>query len=138
MVSYLKWLIILISLCFSLKTRAQAYQQLRIADWEYATEESHTGIVCESINPKEDGTYSVSLFNSNYSDSGVITTYSFTWYLSYKGKRISDYNKTSLRCRRSTTINAYAWPESVPTPYRKYVTVQFGVVRETNYRDDEY
>lgn len=120
----------------------QAYRQIRIADEVSNTHNSHSGIVVQTITPLYDGSYSVTLFNSNYNDpyDGVSyrTSYSFAWYLSYKGKRVSDYLQSTIRCRATEQKSVWAWPDEVPKGYEKYVSVQLG--RESgkrDYRDDD-
>lgn len=130
-----RWLTLLCSL-IAFNGFSQAYHGIRFSEPSYTTIEEHSGISCSSITPQPDGSFKVVLYNSNRNEPDDITTYSFKWYLSYKGKRVSDYYQTNLRCRKSTTKTALCWPGEVPNEYLRYVTVQFG--GERNYRDDEY
>ena len=118
----------------------QAYRSMRISPAEYNTIQSHEGIDVVSIAPQTNGSYVVEFYNSNYNDSGYYTSYNFTWYLSYKGKRVSDYFDTTIRCRKSGEKTVYAWPEDVPKGYEKYVTVQFGKEQKPIVKDrrDDY
>lgn len=50
----------------------------------------------------------------------------FKFYLSYKGKRISDYKSANSNYQYKFTYKCYAWPNIVPKGYEKYITVQFG------------
>ena len=116
----------------------QAYRSLSIAPLEYNTHESHSGIV-SSITPQSDGSYLVSLFNSNYNDDGnTRTSHHFYWYLSYKGKRVSDYYNNTIRCRKSEEVAAFAWPNEVPKGNERYVTVQLGKEPRPKDRRDDY
>lgn len=128
-----KILLLLLALPLYFYGSAQAYQQLRFEDVEYVTIESHSGIEVRSITPQADGSYSVELFNSNYNNRGEQAIYTFDWYLSYKGKRVSDYNKSTLACRRSKQQAVWIWPDEVPKGYERYVSVQLG--REPIFRD---
>lgn len=124
--------------CFSLSAQS-SYHTINISGPEYLTIESFQGIETKSIIPSEDGSFSITLFNTNYSESGVITTNNFQCYLSYKGKRISDYFNCSIRCRKEGKYSKYVWPGTVPIGNEKYVTVQFGrepIARDR--RDDDY
>lgn len=63
---------------------------------------------------------------------------SFEYYLSYKGKRVSDYKKANSNYQHYFTSKCYTWPDAVPKGYEKYVTVQIG--REPvkkDHRDDD-
>ncbi len=88
----------------------------------------HVGIECSSITPQNDGAYIVCLYNTNDNHGYFINEfayYSFTWYLSYKGQRVSDYYDSVIRCQSREEKTVYAWPGDVPKGYEKYVTVQF-------------
>ncbi|MGM9774185.1 MAG: hypothetical protein ACI3Y2_03150 [Candidatus Egerieousia sp.] len=123
-------LTIIVLLCSCLSVNAQAYKPIKILGVEYNTHSSSEGISVDSIRLQNDGSYLIELYNTNHSDpnDGVsyITSYSFEWYLSYCGKRVSDYFKSTIRCLKSITKRVYAWPGKVPKGYEKYVTVQFG------------
>jgi hypothetical protein len=114
----------------NLSLKAQAYKGLNIAGAEYNTRSSSRGINVDLIEPQSDGSYLVKLNNTNNNDpyDGVsyITSYSFEWYLSYCGKRVSDYYNSTIRCKKNETKYVYAWPGKVPKGKERYVTVQFG------------
>jgi len=77
-------------------------------------------------NGVHDGSYSVK-FRDN--DNVYISDYNstqFTWYLSYKGKRISDYVNSSSSGNRNFSVTAFAWPGEVPKGNEKYVIAQLG------------
>lgn len=123
-------IIISVLLGSSVSSYAQAYKPIRIADVEYNTHYSFLGMEVKSIQPQNDDFYMITFYNTNYNDpyDGVSyrTSYSFEWYLSYNGKRVSDYYRSTIRCRNEETKNVYAWPAKVPKGHEKYVTVQFG------------
>lgn len=112
-----------------------AEPQLNIVGPTYSTVESISGIEVSAVIPQADGSYEVTLYNSNrdgYSYSEIIT-YSFEWYLSYKGKRCSDYYKSAIREGKKASKKVFAWPGVVPSGNERYVTVQLG--REPKARD---
>ncbi|MBQ9312859.1 MAG: hypothetical protein IJ213_07435 [Bacteroidales bacterium] len=116
---------------------AQAYKTINIEPLEHNTISSSTGISVESITVEDGNQYTVTLLNTNRNSSGSRDTYSFTWYLSYKGKRVSDYFQENIPCKKSSSRTVYVWPNTVPAGYGKYVTVQFGVQVIRDYRDDD-
>ena len=105
------------------------YPSLNFAEPDIYTTNSHDGIDVRSITPKADGSYSIELFNTNHNNGNEIVTYAFEWYLSYKGKRISDYYKSAIRTRKSEQKTVWAWPDEVPRGNERHVTVQFGKER---------
>lgn len=123
-----------LSLCFCSLIYGQAYRPITIADVDYVTINSTNGISVDSIIYGKDGYYSVYLKNNNYNNSGERNTYTFQWYLSYKGKRVSDHFDAALKCREQKYIKVLCWPDEVPKGNEKYVTVQLG--KEKNRRDD--
>ena len=137
-------IIIIVLLSSSLSSNAQAYKPIKIADVEYNTHPSSQGINIELIQPQNDGSFLIKLYNTNHNDpyDGVSyrTSYSFEWYLSYNGKRVSDYYRSTIRCRKEETKNVYAWPGNVPKGHERYVTVQFGrePIKITKDRRDDY
>lgn len=94
---------------------------------------------CVSITPQSDGSYLVVTAPTSKPSS-------FEWYLSYKGKRVSDYYK-SVFLRESVfadaitwsqSVKVWAWPDEVPVGHEKYVTVQLGrEPRVKDRRDDD-
>ena len=121
-----KYLLLFFGILMYSSVSAQAYHSVRLAQPDIYTTNSHDGIDVSSITPKTDGSYSVELFNSNYNNGNEIVTYAFEWYLSYKGKRVSDYYKSAIRNRKSEQKTVWAWPDEVPRGNEQYVTVQFG------------
>lgn len=62
---------------------------------------------------------------------------SFKFYLSYKGRRISDYKLANSNYQYKFTYKCYVWPDMVPKGYEKYVTVQIGdEPKKRDRRDD--
>ena len=100
---------------------------------EYVTISSKEGISISSITPNQNNSYTVSLYNGNTGNQHEITSYSFEWYLSYKGERVSDYYQETIRCGQSSSRTVYAWPGEVPSGNEKYVTAQ--LVRQPAKRD---
>ena len=63
---------------------------------------------------------------------------SFKFYLSYIGKRVSEYQSANSNYKYTFTYKCYAWPDMVPKGYEKYVTVQIGnEPRKKDPRDDD-
>ena len=116
--------LIIFSLSFCAYSEPQAYKSIRLKERTRTDYESSNGIQAH-IKPVGDS-FSVTLFNSNYNDSNDYTTYTFKWYLSYKGKRVSDYHQERMKCRDTKSKDVYAWPGEVPIGNEKYVTIQFG------------
>ena len=90
------------------------------------------------IERETDGSYKVHFVdNSNVYPTDNNQT-AFTWYLSYKGKRVSDYFHSNSNGSRSFWRTGFAWPDEVPVGYEKYVTAQIGKEPEPkDRRDDE-
>ena len=103
-----------------------AYQTINVIRSEYVTVKSYKGIIVESTSVNSDQSIKVVLKNSNICDYSEIATYTFEWYLSFKGKRISDYYNAAIRCEKSETKTVYFWPDTVKSGNEKYITVQFG------------
>ena len=133
-----KLLLLLCAVSFYAVANAQAYTQIHIQSLEYNTNNSHVGIVVNSITPQSGGSYVVELYNANYSDEGCRTSYAFDWYLSYKGKRVSDYYSSTIRCRKTEQRTVRCWPDEVPRGYESYVTVQLGREKAPKDRRDDY
>lgn len=124
----MKKVFFLIFITCALHTNAQ-YQQLKIIQSTYVTVNSHDGILVQGTTLNKDKSITVTFKNgneSNYNTSGEVKTYSFDWYFSYKGKRISDYYTDAARCGKTVSHTAHFWPGEVPAGYEKYITVQLG------------
>ena len=84
-------------------------------------------------NGTPNGTYTVNCCKSGPADGNAIH---FDVYLSYKGKRVSDYYSFGAPpgCNYgSASRTVTVWPDEVPEGHEKYVTVQTG--REPAKRD---
>ena len=109
----------------------------------YETINSTQGILVKgtTINPDKSVTVLFENINgNNYNNSGEVITYAFEWYLSYKGKRVSEYYTDAIRCGRTTSHTVYIWPEEVPNGNEKFITVQLGREQKKipkNRRDDD-
>lgn len=127
----------------SVITANAQYSTPRIIPSTYVTVKSHDGILVQGTTLNKDKSITVTFKNennSNYDTSGEIKTYSFDWYFSYKGKRISDYYTDAARCGKTVSHTAHFWPGAVPAGYEKYVTVQLGRERKPikkDRRDDD-
>ena len=102
------------------------YNTINVIREDYVTISSKEGICVTSVTPNQDKSYTVVLKNNNNNAGGEIKNYCFDWYLSYKGKRVSDYFQETIRCGRTATRQVYCWPGEVPSGYERYVTVQLG------------
>ena len=118
---------------FNLFGWGSAYQTINVIRPDYVTVKSHQGIIVQDTSINSDKSITVVLKNSNICDDSEIATYTFEWYLSFKGKRISDYFNAAVRCNKSETKTVYFWPDTVKAGQEKYITVQLG--REPKKRD---
>lgn len=117
---------------------AQTYRSLNIVPSENVTINSKDGIVVQNITVNNDKTITVTLYNSNHNRDNERNSYIFEWYLSYKGKRVSDYFTEVIRCKNTANRTVYIWPGEVPAGYEKYVTVQLGrEPKKKDPRDDD-
>ena len=97
-----------------------------------------------NVDAKGKVSYSVSFINTIVEQQNVI------WYLSYKGKRVSDYFNTLVGGRHvkltetggigaangGASQTVFAWPGEVPKEHEMYVTVQLGKEPEKKDRRD--
>lgn len=105
---------------------------------EYVKVASYQGVVVENTTVNADKSITIDFKNSSPCEIPEIATYTFEYYLSFKGKRISDYYNAAVRCKGHKTYTVYFWPDTVKAGQEKYITVQFG--REQPKRDprDDY
>lgn len=62
----------------------------------------------------------------------------FKFYLSYKGKRVSEYISANSNYEYRFTCTCYIWPNIVPKGHEKYVNVQIGLEpKKKDPRDDD-
>ena len=133
-----KLLIAFLLLVGTSAANAQAYRPLNIQRSENVTVNSKEGIVVQATTINDDKSFTVTFMNSNYNNDGERNTYIFEWYLSYKGKRVSDYYTEAIRCRQTGSRTVYYWPNTVPAGHEKYVSVQLGrEPRKKDRRDDD-
>ena len=134
-------LLIVFMLLVGTSTANAQYHSLNVIPSTYVTVNSHDGIIVKAATVNQDKSITVTFKNensSNYDNSGEIRTYSFEWYLSYKGKRISDYYTDAIRCGKTASHTVQFWPGVVPAGYEKYITVQLGrEPRKKDRRDDD-
>jgi len=71
-----------------------------------------------------DGTYYVSFYKTT--SCNATGTIEFDFYLSYKGKRVSDHYHMRFCVSGRHGTNAITWPDEVPKGHERYVTVQLG------------
>lgn len=117
---------------------AQTYRSLNIVPSENVTINSKEGIVVQGTTVNADKSVTVTLYNSNSNRDNERNTYTFEWYLSYKGKRVSDYYNEAIRCKGTASRTVFIWPGEVPGGNEKYVTVQLGhEPRKKDPRDDD-
>lgn len=132
-----KLLITFMLLVGTLAANAQ-YVPLNIQRDEDVTVNSKEGIVVQNTTVNTDKSVTVTFMNTNADSYGERNTYTFEWYLSYKGKRVSDYYNEAIRCKRTASRTVYIWPGEVPSGNEKYVTVQLGrEPRKKDRRDDD-
>lgn len=129
-------LLILLGCTFGF-AHSQAYRTLNVIQEDYVTVNSKEGISVSKLINNQDKSYTVELSNTNRSAQGEIQSNCFEWYLSYKGKRVSDYYQETIRCGKSGTRQVYAWPDEVPAGDEKFVTVQLGRELLTKDRRDD-
>lgn len=133
-----KLLIAFTLLVFASTANSQVYQPIHVVQSENVTINSKEGIVVQNTTVNTDKSVTVTLYNSNSNRDYERNTYTFEWYLSYKGKRVSDYFAESIRCRKTTSRTVYIWPGEVPNGNEKYVTVQLGREPRKKDRRDDY
>lgn len=132
-----KLLIAFMLLAGTFTAKAQ-YVPLNIVPAENVTINSKEGIVVQSATVNADKSITVTLLNTNANGDNSYDTYTFEWYLSYKGKRVSDYYTEAIRCKRTASRTVYIWPGEVPNGNEKYITVQLGrEQKKKNRRDDD-
>lgn len=77
-------------------------------------------------NGVHDGSYSVTFRDNTVRYLSDDHPNNFTWHLSYKGKRVSDYYYSTATSMSSFSVKAVAWPDIIPKGHEKYVTAQLG------------
>jgi hypothetical protein len=120
----------IIFICLTFVICASSYAQEGISIREITVNYNEKGI--------SDGSFTVTFRDNNVRYLSDDHPNNFTWYLSYKGKRVSDYYYSTARSMSSFKVKAVAWPDEVPKGNEKYVTAQLGKepVRKDR-RDDD-
>ena len=133
-------LLSVITIIMTLSANAQ-YNTLNIRQAERYSSTDMNAISVESITPitGDANGYDIKFCdtqNTNRAEEQYAT--SFEYYLSYKGKRVSDYKKANSNYQHYFTSKCYTWPDAVPKGYEKYVTVQIGrEPQKKDRRDDD-
>lgn len=108
---------------------AQAYRVPTFIPAEKSTSTDVSAIFVQSIAPiaGDENGYTIE-FCDTQNVNRAVEQYatSFKFYLSYKGKRVSDYRTANSNYKYRFTCTCYAWPGSVPAGYEKYICVQIG------------
>jgi hypothetical protein len=112
----MKTVIAFLGLFFAVSMLASAQDNIEVRSIE----------VNKDIHGVPNGSYKVS-----FRDNTVRYLYedypnNFTWYLSYKGKRVSDYYYSTATSMSTFSKTALTWPDAVPAGHEKYVTAQLG------------
>ena len=102
------------------------------------------GIIVEriTVNSERDGiSYSVTFRDTSIRSFRDERPNQFVWFLSYRGRKVSDYFHSAATSMGSFTIRAVAWPGEIPRGHERYVTAQLGRERTANRprdrRDDD-
>ena len=123
----------------SIAAYSQAYRGITIGPPpEHVQIQSYQGIEVQSLTYDRSSGFTVKFMNTNYNRSDEKNSYCFDWYLSYKGKRVSDYYSSTIYCRREQVrTNVFCWPGEVPSGNERYVTIQFGKEKPKRDRRDD-
>lgn len=118
-----------------------AYSGLNVRSADRYTSNNDKYISVVSITPVEgdENGYSIE-FRDSQNVNRAVEQYatSFKFYLSYQGKRVSDYQQANSNYKYTFTCKCYAWPGKIPNGHEKYVSVQIGnEPRKKDPRDDD-
>ncbi len=108
---------------------AQTYVVPNFRSADRYTSENDKYISVVSISPitGDANGYSIEFRDAQNVDRAVEQyATSFKFYLSYQGKRVSDYQQANSNYKYNFTCKCYAWPGKVPSGHEKYVSVQIG------------
>ena len=108
---------------------SQAYVVPNIRSADRYTSDNDKYISVVSITPiaGDANGYSIEFRDAQNVDRAVEQyATSFKFYLSYQGKRVSDYQQANSNYKYTFTYKCYAWPGKVPSGHEKYVSVQIG------------
>ena len=136
-----KFLSFFLLLAIAIGANAQAYVVPNFRSADRCSSTNMNAISVESITPVSGDVngYQIKFCDSQNIDRAVKQyATSFKFYLSYKGKRVSDYKMANSNYQYHFTSTCYTWPNSVPKGYEKYVSVQIGVEqKKKDPRDDD-
>lgn len=141
MLKKLVYTLFLLLIVFIEGNAQSAYQipHFRSADKYKSTDMSAISVL--SVEPmSEDKNGYVITFRDSQNTNRAVEQYatSFKFYLSYKGKRISEYQSANSNYDYKFTCKCYVWPNIVPVGDEKYVCVQIGTEpRKKDSRDDD-
>lgn len=115
----------------SLSANAQfgnAYQTLNVRSADRYSSTNRSAISIESVTLVADGNGYEIKFCDTQNVNRAVEQYatSFEYYLTYNGKRVSDYQTANSNYKYYFTSKCYTWPNAVPKGYENYVTVQLG------------
>lgn len=108
---------------------------------------AHLGLAAQSdisvtgidFDPQS-GKYTVSFRDNSNPRLSDHNSTAFTWYLSYRGKRVSDYFFSNSSGRWNFSQAVFPWPDEIPAGCEKYVTAQIGrepTATSKDRRDDD-
>ena len=136
-----KLIYVLLLLMATIGVHAQsAYVVPNFRSADRCTSSNMSAISVEMITPisGDENGYEISFRDSQNVDRAVEQyATSFKFYLSYKGKRISEYQSANSNYKYTFTYKCYAWPGMVPKGNEKYVTVQIGTEPKKRDRRDD-
>ena len=128
-------------LVIAIGASAQAYRVPTFRSAERSTSTDMSAISVESVYPisEDENGYSISFIDTQNVNRAVEQyATSFKFYLSYKGKRVSDYKSANSNYQYKFTEKCYTWPGTVPKGHEKYVSVQIGTEpKKKDPRDDD-
>lgn len=133
--------IIFLFLAVAIGTHAQsAYSVPNFRSADRYSSSNMNAISVESITPinGDANGYEIKFCDSQNINRAVEQyATSFKYYLTYKGKRVSDYQSANSNYKYQFICTCYVWPGSVPAGHEKYVSVHIGgEPKKTDRRDD--
>lgn len=122
-----------------ISSQAYVVPNFRSADRYTSDNDKYISVVSVSPISGDANGYTIEFRDAQNVDRAVEQyATSFKFYLSYQGKRVSDYQQANSNYKYTFTCKCYAWPGKVPSGHEKYVTVQIGEEkRKKDPRDDD-
>ena len=114
---------------YMVKVVGQAYvvPNFRSADRYTSDNDKYISVISVAPISGDANGYSIEFRDAQNVDRAVEQyATSFKFYLSYQGKRVSDYQQANSNYKYNFTCKCYAWPGKVPSGHEKYVSVQIG------------